>query len=76
MRLSLSHDLDYGFDELILVDSSCFLFFLIDFFNIKLIDNVFFEFSKLKEEEEDHEAVEKANGLKLVSITSLCNDDS
>ena len=43
MRLSLSHDLDYGFDELILVDSSCFLFFLIDFFNIKLIDNVFFE---------------------------------
>jgi hypothetical protein len=36
----------------------------------------FLKFSKLKEEEEDHEAVEKANGLKLVSITSLCNDDS
>jgi hypothetical protein len=69
------YDLFHGFHELILIGLNCFLFFLIDFFNIRLINNAVF-LTFFKEKEEDEEAVEKAKGLKLVSITSLCNDDS
>jgi len=44
MRLSPSYDFDYEFGRLTLVDSSYFLFFLIDFFlilsfNIEFIEN-------------------------------------
>jgi hypothetical protein len=36
------YDLGHGFHELILIDLNCFLFFLIYFFNIRLINNVVF----------------------------------